>query len=143
MKKALKVIGIVLAVVVLIAAGYVVSVFAAFHRIGNQELPVGGAASAGAAEIGTEYRIVSYNIGFGAYEADYGFFMDGGTQSWAWSKERLDANLKDIAALLRGQDADFTTGGRHRLYPQLPLRRADLSDPCAGGERRVDFCAKL
>ncbi len=108
MKKALKVIGIVLAVVVLIAAGYVVYVFAAFHRIGNQELPVGGAASAGAAEIGTEYRIVSYNIGFGAYEADYGFFMDGGTQSWAWSKERLDANLKDIAALLRGQDADFT-----------------------------------
>ena len=108
MKKAVKVIAIVLAAVVLIAAGYVVYVFAAYHRIGDGELTVGGAAAAAAAEAGTEYRIVSFNIGFGAYEPDYGFFMDGGTQSWAWSKERLDANLKNIAAFLRGQDADFT-----------------------------------
>jgi len=93
---------------VLIAAGYVAYVFAAYHRIGDGELPVGGAAPAAAAEAGTEYRIVSFNIGFGAYEPDYGFFMDGGTQSWAWSKERLDANLKNIAAFLHGQDADFT-----------------------------------
>ena len=108
MKKAIKAICIVLAALVLIAACYVAYIFLAFHRIGDQTLTVGGAAAAGAAEIGKEYRIVSYNIGFGAYESDYGFFMDGGTQSWAWSKERLDANLKNIAAFLREQDADFT-----------------------------------
>ena len=46
-------------------------------------------------------------IGFGAYEDDFGFFMDGGTQSWAWSKERLTANIMKIGKQLRAQDADF------------------------------------
>ena len=108
MKIAIRIICIVLAAVVLIAAGYVAYVFIAFHRIGDRTLSVGGAAPAGALRRGEEYRIVTYNIGFGAYEADYGFFMDGGTQSWAWSKERLDANLKNIASFLKEQDADFT-----------------------------------
>ena len=101
MKKAIRIICIVLAAVVLIAAGYVAYVFIAFHRIGDRTLSVGGAAPTGALRSGEEYRVVTYNIGFGAYEADYGFFMDGGTQSWAWSKERLDANLKNIASFLK------------------------------------------
>ncbi len=108
MKKAIKIICIILAAVVLLAVGYVAYVFIAYHRIGDQTLSVGGAAQPGALETGREYRVVSYNIGFGAYEADYGFFMDGGTQSWAWSKERLDANLKNIAGFLKEQDADLT-----------------------------------
>ena len=108
MKKAIRILCIVLAALILIAAGYFAYVFLAFHRIGNETLPVGGAAQPGAMETGREYRIVSYNIGFGAYESDDGFFMDGGTQSWAWSKERLDANLKNIAAFLKAQDADLT-----------------------------------
>ena len=108
MKKAIRIVCIVLAAVVLVAAGYVAYIFLAFHRIGDQDLAVGGANGAGALRTGEEYRILSYNIGFGAYESDYGFFMDGGTQSWAWSKERLDANLKNIAAFLKEQDADLT-----------------------------------
>ncbi len=42
-----------------------------------------------------------------AYEDDYGFFMDGGHESWAWSKERLDANLKRIGSLLAEQGSNF------------------------------------
>ena len=34
-------------------------------------------------EKGTVYRVVSYNIGFGAYSDDYSFFMDGGAESRA------------------------------------------------------------
>jgi endonuclease/exonuclease/phosphatase family metal-dependent hydrolase len=33
--------------------------------------------------------------------------MDGGTQSWAWSEERLDANLKKITERLKEEDADL------------------------------------
>ena len=108
MKKLLKILGIlgiVLTGFVVIAAGYVAYVFLDYHRIGDQILTASGDAAAGAA--GAPYSVVSYNIGFGAYEADYGFFMDGGTQSWAWSRERLDANLRRIAAFLEEQDADF------------------------------------
>ena len=107
MKKVIKAICIVLAAVVLLAVCYFAYVFLAFHRIGDQALAVQGGTPQGALQIGETYRILSYNIGFGAYESDYGFFMDGGTESWAWSKERLDANLKRIAGFLREQDPDL------------------------------------
>ncbi len=105
MKKALKGICIALAVVLVLAVGYVGYVFIAYHRLGDAPLPVEGAVEE---ETYGPYTVVSYNIGFGAYEPDYGFFMDGGTQSWAWSKERLQANLQKIAAYLQQQNADFT-----------------------------------
>lgn len=106
MKKALKIIGIVLVAIVVIVAGYLAYVFISYHRIGNQPIDVKGAAQ-GAIETGTEYKIVSYNIGFGAYEDDFGFFMDGGDRAWAWSKKRLDKNLGSIAQLLAEQKADL------------------------------------
>lgn len=111
--KALKKIGrIVLSIflaLVVIAAAYVAYVLIAYHRLpDNVELEVVRPVKYGPApSVGQEYKIVSWNIGFGAYEDDFGFFMDGGTQSWAWSKERLTANIMKIGKQLRGQDADF------------------------------------
>ena len=106
LKKVLKIVLIALLVLVIVVGSYVAYVFIAYHRLGDADLtPKTGGT--GAAKIGTEYNIVTYNIGFGAYEDDYGFFMDGGTQSRAWSKERLDANLKNINNLLVNQNADL------------------------------------
>ncbi len=107
LKKILKITAIVLAVVLLIGVGYFAYVFLSYHRIGNQTLTAEGTAT-GTLTTGEEYKIVSYNIGFGAYESDFGFFMDGGDRSWAWSKERLDKNLLNIAAFLKEQNADLT-----------------------------------
>ena len=106
MKKLLKAILCVLLAVLVIAAGYVAYVFISYHRIGDQALSVEGNGTQ-EAETGAEYTLMSWNIGFGAYEADYGFFMDGGTQSWAWSKERMTTNLMTIASLLAEAQADF------------------------------------
>ena len=98
-------VGILLAVVLLVGA-YVAYVFLDYHRIGDQELEAQGEGGAIALDTAASYSILSYNIGFGAYEDDYGFFMDGGTESWAWSEERLTENLNHIADFLKGQ-ADF------------------------------------
>lgn len=107
MKKELKIAGIVLLALLILVLGYVAYVFLDYHRIeDNLPLTAEGAA-AGEVKAGTAYTVVSYNMGFGAYESDYSFFMDGGTESWAWSKERLDTNLKNIAELLKEQNADF------------------------------------
>ena len=97
---------IVLALVVLVGA-YVAYVFIDYHRIGDMALTAEGDASKSALTTGETYTIVSYNIGFGAYEDDYGFFMDGGTESWAWSEERLTANVEAIAAFLAQRQADL------------------------------------
>ena len=82
MKKWLKAALCVLLAILLIVGGYVAYVFIDYHRIGDMALTPsdGGAASV---RTDTPYTVLSYNIGFGAYEDDYGFFMDGGTESMA------------------------------------------------------------
>ncbi len=139
MKTVLKVIGVILALVLLIVVVYVSYVLITFHRQGNVELAPEGEATAKAVQTGTTYSFVSYNIGFGAYESDYGFFMDGGTESRAWSEERLDANLKKIADLLKNQNADFcfvqeVDIGSTRSYG---FDERDYLTPSFGGYSRV------
>ncbi len=106
MKKALIIVGSILLAIVLVVGSYFAYVFIAFHRLGDMILTPAGEAEFKTVETQTTYTLLSYNIGFGAYESDYGFFMDGGKESRAWSKERLDANLKKIAELL-DQNEDF------------------------------------
>ncbi|MBQ7600636.1 MAG: endonuclease/exonuclease/phosphatase family protein [Lachnospiraceae bacterium] len=106
-KTILKVVGIVLLAIILIAVGYFAYVFIQYHRIpDNQVLSVQNPKSE-RAEVEKEYRMVSFNIGFGAYEQDFGFFMDGGDRAWAWSKERLNKNLEKINAFIGKEEAEF------------------------------------
>ena len=107
MKKAVRILLIVLAALVLLAGGYCCYALLSYHRLGDQTLAATAPALASQPVTGREYTVVSYNVGFGAYESDYGFFMDGGDRSWAWSKERLDANLKRIGAVLQEREAEF------------------------------------
>lgn len=106
MKKWLKAILCIILAAIVVVAGYLGYVLIDYHRIGNQMLVISGKSDM-KPEKDTKYGILSYNIGFGAYEPDYGFFMDGGSESWAWSEERLNANLGNIAAYLKKQNADF------------------------------------
>lgn len=104
---AVKVILWVLAVLLLVVFLYVAYVFVDYGRLeDNLELEVEGPAN-GMASAGTEYTILTWNIGFGAYTADYSFFMDGGKESWARSKDDLDENLRNISSFIAGQDASF------------------------------------
>ena len=107
MKRWVKVLLCIVLAFVLVVGAYVAYVFIDYHRIGDMELTPEGDAAATELVAGKRYTVLSYNIGFGAYEDDYGFFMDGGTESWAWSEERLTANVDAIAAFLAQQKADF------------------------------------
>jgi hypothetical protein len=78
-----------LIVVVLVVGGYFAYVFLTYKRIeDNVDLTVEGNVQE-PAQTGKEYTAVSYNIGFGAYTADFTFFMDGGKESRARSKESV------------------------------------------------------
>ena len=100
------VLAIVVGVILLAAAAYLIYVFAAYHRVGDQKIEARNVSEAAVAENVT-YKITSFNIGFGAYEDDYGFFMDGGTEGRAWSKDRLEKNLVQIGNVLKDQGSDF------------------------------------
>ena len=83
MKKALKIAGCVLLALVILVLGYVAYVFLDYHRIEDNLTLTAQGSAASSAQTGVPYTVVSYNIGFGAYEDDYSFFMDGGTESWS------------------------------------------------------------
>ena len=106
MNKPLKIILLVLATKVLLVVGYLAYVLIDYHRLGDMDLEVDRQVLQ-PAETGREYHLLSYNIGFGAYEPDYGVFLDGGTESWAWSQERLTDNIGNIGSFLSQQHADF------------------------------------
>ena len=109
-KKALKIILCALLVLVLAVGGYVAYVFLSYYRL-EDYLPLtvettGGGAN-GELTVGETYRVVSYNVGFGAYSDDYSFFMDGGTESRARSADAVRENLTGAADAVIALDPDF------------------------------------
>jgi len=93
-KKVLKTILIIILIIFLLVAAYLAYVLISYHRIeDNYYLEVSGSSENESLITGKTYRITSANLGFGAYSADYSFFMDGGTESWAYSKEAVYENI--------------------------------------------------
>lgn len=102
------IIAIVFGAVVVIAAAYIAYVFVSFHRIDdNQPLPVSGVSEQTAVPVGEDLKVTSYNIGFGAYSDDYTFFMDGGKESWAFSKEAVYDNINGALDVIDAEDPDI------------------------------------
>ena len=108
-----KTLGLVLLALLILVVLYVVYVFASYHRVGDQSLSVMHCSSRDAVpmedavETGAVYRISSANAGFGAYSADYSFFMDGGRESRARSRQAVDENMRGIVAFVKGLSPDF------------------------------------
>lgn len=85
----------ILLFILLAVIGYVAYVFLSYYRL-EDNLPLMISQSEQAlpnVKAGEDCRVVSYNIGFGAYSEDYTFFMDGGTESRARSAEAVEENV--------------------------------------------------
>ena len=111
-KKLLRPLVCVLLAFVILVGGYVAYVFLAYHRVGDQSLSVmhcsrDAVPMEDAVETGAVYRVSSANAGFGAYSADYSFFMDGGRESRARSRQAVDKNMRGIVAFVEALSPDF------------------------------------
>ncbi|MEM5767540.1 MAG: endonuclease, partial [Bacillota bacterium] len=115
--KILIILGALLALVLLLVIGYVVYMQLTYYRIAdNTALTVENPQAEELAR-GVAYTAVTYNIGFGAYNHDFSFFMDNGTMldgtpvsgtmSRAQSAEIAHTNTAGALAEAQGQDADF------------------------------------
>ncbi|MBB5183022.1 endonuclease/exonuclease/phosphatase family protein [Catenisphaera adipataccumulans] len=105
--KKLKIIGVIVLTIVCIVAVYVVYVFASYYRVeDNQKLKIHDPGKS-ETKAGKTYRITSANIGFGAYSADYSFFMDGGKYSRAFSKTAVIKNINGSVKEVHAMEADF------------------------------------
>lgn len=64
--------------IVFVVGGYVIYLFVDYERIqDNLELAINNNMTS-EIMLGTEYTIMTYNLGFGAYDREFSFFMDVG-----------------------------------------------------------------
>lgn len=113
-KTILKILGIALAIILLIAIIYVAYVFISYDRIeDNQKLSINkpqeqlADADYSAVTTDKEYTIGTYNVGFGAYLPDYSFFMDGGKYSRCYSAQSGTDAINGAANLALSYKPDF------------------------------------
>lgn len=116
-KKAGKIVLGIFAVLAAAVAAYVIYMQVQYDRIEDfTELATQNPKQERIKE-GETYRIMTYNIGFGAYSYDYSFFMDAGEMkngtktagkhARARSKEEELANTEGSVKLLKEQGTDF------------------------------------
>ncbi len=106
-KIVLRTVCITLAVTLLIPISYLLYVVLDYYRIeDHQNLEIAGNATE-AAPVGETLKLITYNIGFGAYSADYSFFMDGGEHARAFSEEAVRANITGALETVKKQNPDF------------------------------------
>ena len=92
----------------LLVCGYLGYVVFSYERIPDmQEMQIDRAAPEAAVKADTAYTIVTQNLGFGAYTQDFTFFMDGGTQSRAESRESVIACITEGAQTVAALEPDF------------------------------------
>ncbi len=131
MKKVLKCLAAVVLFLVLLLIIYVIYVFAAYERLPDKlpleigRVEAGTSDGSSAAEDNTVspddvmsweekrystgqcYRIMTYNIGFGAYHPEYSFFMDGGKSSWGRDADSVTAAVCGAGVLIQEENPDF------------------------------------
>ncbi len=101
MNKLLKITITIVAAIVLIVTLYLGYAFATYYRLEDKiKLDINDNTSATINSL-ESHRIVSNNIGFGAYSDDFTFFMDGGKESWAFSKADVESNVTNQINLLK------------------------------------------
>ena len=107
LKLALKILAGIVAAVLLVCAAYLIYVFTTYYRIeDNLSLEIDN-QSADTVPAGQSLSIMTWNAGFGAYSADYTFFMDGGKYSRAYSEEAVYDNIGGVADVLAERSPDF------------------------------------
>lgn len=93
--------------VLLVVGGYLLYLLLDYDRIAdNRELAVTRNRS-DILEPGAVQRIVSWNLGFGAYSSDYSFFMDGGRESRGKSRQAVLHNVSAAIDTLQSLAPDF------------------------------------
>lgn len=103
----------ILLIVVLFFLINIIYLAASFHRIPDKQnlevnySQVQDTSKSRMLQNGVTYKAISYNTGFSAYTPDFSFFMDGGSESWAFSKDSVIEDTNNIANMLQNENADF------------------------------------
>lgn len=114
MKKIVKRIIVITLLILLIVGGYLGYVFTTYYRLPDKltlEVKRNGEnfyfEDREPYEAGNYYWIMTYNIGFGAYQKDFSFFMDGGESSWGEDEDSITAAVCGMGEIINTVNPDF------------------------------------
>ena len=118
MKKVFITIGIIIAIFVLLIGGYLGYVIFQYYRIDDiVSLQIDKNNENSTISLNREYSISTYNIGFGAYNQGYSFFMDegymldgsyvNGKYATAQSEEIVKNNINGAINTIKNLNTDF------------------------------------
>ncbi len=115
-KRIIKIVVAAVSILLLFALGFVGYLELSYYRIGDTVIDVYNNSSA-ILSLGEEYSITTYNIGFGAYDRDYSFFMDTGYMGDGTktvgkygkgvSRENVVNNTEGAIEILKALSPDF------------------------------------
>ncbi len=106
MKKALKVVGIVLACVVGLLAVFLIAASVAEYRPADEEPAALLGRGAETPAVGQTITVLSWNMGYGGLSETADFFMDGGTGVRTQDEAQVEANVRAVTDLMASTDAD-------------------------------------
>ncbi|EOH99284.1 hypothetical protein UAW_00434 [Enterococcus haemoperoxidus ATCC BAA-382] len=130
LKKSIKIYIGILAIFIAIILAYVGYVYFSYSRTAdNLPIEINQKAKVKQASTDKEYKITTFNIGYGSYTPDYTFFMDGGKQSKAVSKDSVIENISGVIDTTKKISPDFA------LFQEV--------DEKATRSRNVDEVAQL
>lgn len=108
MKRFLKILGIGFGVLLLaVVALFVVLTVTEYKPADTEPLTVMHGANEPTAFSGDSFRVLSWNIGYGALGEESDFFMDGGSQTRPESRDTVEKNLAGIETTIEAVSADF------------------------------------
>jgi len=107
MKKVFTTIGLALLLILLIVGSYVAYVFFTYSRIPDNQIQTFDHEAPRPIPVDAELVAITYNLGFGAYVPEYSFFMDGGTESRAFSMQEATNAINGSMELVKSFNPDF------------------------------------
>ncbi len=117
LKRVLVFLGSLILLLLLFVVAYVIYMQINYYRIDDNTALEISNPSDEVLQSGVSYKALTYNIGFGAYNHDFSFFMDSGTMldgtavqgtmSRAQSRDIETANTEGALEVAQSQDADF------------------------------------
>ena len=107
MKKFLRIVGIIAAVLILAVAALLGILSAFEYRPADTETVIVSHEAEAVLETGSQISLLSWNCGYGALGDNADFFMDGGSSVYTADRERLSSNLKGIRDKISEVGADL------------------------------------
>lgn len=108
MKKALKIIGIILLVFVLVLGGFIAYLSIKEYKPDDVEPIQVQNAKDSTAFTGDTVSVLSFNTGYSGLGDNADFFMDGGQEVKSTDETRMKANMSEIVSVITETGADFT-----------------------------------